>query len=187
MPWPQIGSVSIVIDESSRSGRLPAIGQLGAPGFYSFNFSVGDRLLASETAAQLDQHQVGYYVSVSAAAASMRAATAEELADWSDLYTIVGPGRRFGVTEQAHVRAALSRAVGAAKRLKLSAQNLTAAIAEAGLITSQEITAERRRAGGDYAQAAREGIMCKPLAEAPRADSYGQAPSPVDLLQVFRP
>ena len=183
----RLAALAELIDQASASGRLPAIGQLGSPGRNTFNFDSWDTLVAAQVTPHLTRDQMGNYASINSAVGLLRTTSAEEVAEWATLYSVVGPGRRFGDAEQATTRAALSRAVLAAKSLRATAASLARAVADSGLLTSAEITAIRKKAGEDYASYSRDGIMCKPLRDAPRADHYGQAPSPIDLLEPFRP
>ena len=183
----RLQAVAAVLDGAKATGRLPAVGQLGSPSSRGWSLAAWSNLVASGVPTHMSRQRMLAYSNLADDGMEMARISDEERQAWTTLYTIVGPGRPFGDAEQAAVRAALSRATLAAKDQRHGAVKLRDDVTELGLLSAGAVTAIRRKAAADYAVAARKGIMCKPLAEAPPATSYGQAPSPVDLSAPFQP
>lgn len=183
----RLDTIADQIDRASATGRLPAVGQLGSPSWRIPSFKAWDSVVASQVAVHLPRESMLGYASIASLSATMTQLNRDERQAWTDMYTIVGPGRAFGDAEQAATRAALSRALILAKDQRLSAEDISQLVSESGLLGRDEIATIRRKAAADYAAAAREGIMCKPLADAPKAQRYGQGPSPLDLGAPFKP
>ena len=183
----RLGDLATVLDQASTSGRLPAVGQLGGPGSGTVSFPSWDSLVAAQVAPRLPRERFAQYANIAGVLGSIAVASREEQDNWAVLYTLVGPGRRISDAEQAQARAALSRAVLAAKRQRTLAEGMKGAIAASGLLPRGEIDAIRTKAGRAFATEQPTYMICKPLATTPRADTYGQAPSPVDLSARFKP
>lgn len=183
----RLTAVAHVLDQASANGKLPAVGQLGAPSLAPWSWKTWDNLVASQVAVHLDREKMLSYSSIARRADILFQQNTDEHHAWSELYTIVGPGRSFGDAEQAATRAALSRAVLRAKEQLWFSKALQRAFVDSNLVTANEIKTIRTDAWRNYQIAVREGIMCKPLDQTPKADTYGQAPSPVDLSQPFKP
>lgn len=183
----RFAAVASVISEGSASGRLPAVGQLGRPSLAPWKLTSWPSLVASQIATHMPRDRMLSYSYIAILGEQLGKQNEEEWQAWTDMYTIVGPGRAFPDAEQAAVRTALGRAVLLSKAQRESSVMLTKAISESGLLGSDEVRELRREAGDRYQIDARDGIMCKPLADAPPAASYGQAPSPVDLSAPFKP
>ena len=177
----RLDEVTTVIDAASQTGRLPAVGQLGNPPGGAWAFSSWNSVVAAQTAAHFERHEAVVLGTLAAQGDGLVQSNDEEMKDWTDLYTIVGPGRTFSAGEQASVRLAISRSVARAKRLWSASSDMLDTIKESRLIEPAEFARIKRDTEAKYKEYAADGIMCKPLADAPPSAQNGQSPIHIDL------
>ena len=177
----RLDEITLVVDRASQTGQLPAVGQLGNPPGGRWAFSSWNSVVAAQTAAHFERHEAVVLGALAAQGDGLVLSNEDEMNNWTELYVIVGPGRPFGAGEQASVRLAISRAVAGAKRLWSASSDMLDTIKESHLIDPAEFAAIKRDTEAKYKQYAADGIMCKPLADAPPSALNGQSPIHIDL------
>jgi hypothetical protein len=116
---------SEIIDEASRTGRFPPQGAMHRAPLRLWNLNSWQGLASAGIAPHLQRDElyklslINFYLGVA------EQAEVDENAQWTRLYTMVGPGRAVETGELAELRAALSGARGDAKSLRLAAAQIT--------------------------------------------------------------
>jgi len=126
------------IDEASRTGRLPPQGAMHRAPRRLWRLNSWDGLVAAGIGPHLTREelfrisQMAFYLSLAEQADS------DENAQWTRLYTMVGPGRIAEVGELNDLRAALSAARGDAKSLRLAMAQIAHMIEGTRILSKDE-------------------------------------------------
>jgi hypothetical protein len=163
--YDQIGAI---LDQAEASGRLPPVGDLGNPLFRTWSSGVWDSTIGADTASHMDRETLDNLSGAYEFVTLLRAESGVENDNWTELYTIVGPGRAIEPSEIAELRAALTRARMAHRKMLIAAMRIHQ-IADAFDLPYDRNTVH------EYASSATPASYCGPL---PRANGrgYGQAP-----------
>ena len=105
----RIDTLGKILDDASRTGTLPAVGEFGgiiSPIWFSAEW---DSLISSQTAAHFPHDELSglNFIYISVARANAR--NLQEIEAVAQIDTIVGPGRRLDPESEARLRDALSR------------------------------------------------------------------------------
>ena len=109
----RLDKLSIVVDEASESGRLPPIGDIGKPPYYTWLTATWETTMASQTASHFDRRELNGLARIYEYVNVLKAVAPRELDVWTRLYSIVGPGRALAPAEAASLR----REIGEARQL----------------------------------------------------------------------
>ncbi len=126
------------IDEASRTGRLPPQGAIHGAPRRLWRLNGWDGLVAAGIGPHLTREellrvsQMAFYLSLA------EQANADENAQWTRLYAMVGPGRAAETGELNDLRAALSAARGDAKSLRLAAAQIARMIEGTDIVSKDE-------------------------------------------------
>lgn len=105
-----IDAIGQILDAASRSGTLPAVGEIYGPTSRPAYSDAWNSVMASQVATHLSRQEL---VSLGRSYEQVQEEgdrNKEEMVVWANLYTIVGPGRRFDPASEAALRSALSQA-----------------------------------------------------------------------------
>ncbi|HET7085436.1 MAG TPA: hypothetical protein VFI23_11745 [Rhizomicrobium sp.] len=99
-----------IVDTASRSGQLPPVGVIGQPPLRTWRSGAWDSVVAAETAAHFPRQHLANLGSLYQLVVRMESTSLLNLQAWSELYPMVGPGRRLDPASEADLRKALSLA-----------------------------------------------------------------------------
>jgi hypothetical protein len=163
----KLASFAEILDEAEASGRFPAIGDLGSPLVRTWSTDVWDSTRNADIASQMDRETLDDLSGVYRFIADIDAATKAEVAAWTELFAIVGPGREADPVELRALRAALARARAAHRTIVGSSVWLDALTRRLELPVNRD--AVRQYAAAPFAE------HCAPIAPY-RGERYGEAP-----------
>jgi hypothetical protein len=106
----RLDELSSIIDHASLSGRLPPLGRFGVPPVRTYSTGVWQSTLAGQTAEHLTDGDRGIYSVIYGFSEILSTINRDELAEWTRLATISGPGRSLDATDADALRLALSQA-----------------------------------------------------------------------------
>lgn len=107
----RLDEVSRIVDRAAESGRLPPVGPLRQPYYYTWPSGGWDSVVQGEVAGHMDEELIQGLSGAYQFVAHLNALQIEEVDAWTRLYAIVvGPGRSFGELDAANARTAISEA-----------------------------------------------------------------------------
>jgi len=106
----RLDTLTDIVDAASRSGQLPPVGDIGQPPSRQWRSGAWESLVAAETATHFPRQQLSEMASLYQLVVRMEGMTQLELQAWSNLYPMVGPGRRLDPASETELRRALSLA-----------------------------------------------------------------------------
>jgi len=104
----RLDALTDIVDAASRSGQLPPVGEIGQPPPRQWRTGAWESVVAAETATHFPRQQLAALGSLYQLVARMEGLTQFNLQAWSELYPMVGPGRRLDPASEAELRKALS-------------------------------------------------------------------------------
>jgi hypothetical protein len=134
---------SDIIEEGSRSGFFPPQGAMHRAPRRLWALNSWQALASAGIAPHLERDelyrlsQVTFYLNLA------EQAEVDENAQWTRLYTLVGPGRKVEAGELVELRAALSAAQGDAKSLRLAAAQISRMIEATGVLPKARAQASK--------------------------------------------
>lgn len=168
----RLDALEKILDGASRSGQLPPVGDVGAMPLRQWTSGAWDGVLASQTATHFPRQQLADLAMIYGYIRKADAFGEGEVAAWTDLSGMSGPGRRLDPVSEDRLRAALGRARyfnRARDQLSLSminrmkAQDIVFSPGDLAII-----------AAGKKRAAQRDPYLCGPIG--PALSSYGHAP-----------
>lgn len=165
----RLDELARIVEQAAEDGRLPPLGAISKPEFYTWNREVWDSAVSSQAATHFPREEAGAFVGANAFVDILKDTSLRELDVWTRLYGLVGPGRPVSPEEIAALRAAIGEA-----RL------LNRVMAMAGLRARQLVTAYGleydEATARDYAEIPIADVpICGPIA-ADAPPTYGHAP-----------
>lgn len=106
----RLDTVAKILDEASRSGSLPPIGYIGQPPRHMWRSGSWDSVVASQTATHFPPQQLAQLGAIYKVVQRLEDHAIPDSQAWSELYAMVGPGRRLDPASEAALRNALGRA-----------------------------------------------------------------------------
>jgi hypothetical protein len=170
----RLTEISDILDQASRTGHLPPVGPIGNPSKRQMAPVSWDSMVASQTAAHFTRDEARSYGYISAFTKELDALNVSEFHVWSQLYTIVGPGRPYTQAEDAMLRQALSEAGYDAKLLRLGAVQAKQMIRAGHLPINGKELREQMDFIKERKHLVANRAICRPLGPAPA--HYGQSP-----------
>lgn len=169
----RLDEVATIVDDAAKSGKLAAIGDLNEPIFYLWGHGTWDSAVASQTtthfpAQTLSNLAVAYQFITRLGDLNLR-----ELEAWSDLWTVVGPGRPFDASSAEAARLAISHARVLGHEMRLMSAGL---VERARVLNLRPQTTPRTRQLDAAAHAPLSAYpICQPIGKV-ISPTYGQAP-----------
>ncbi len=169
----RLDALELILDTASRTGQLPPVGDIGQMPLRQWTSGTWDGVLASQTATHFPREQLANLAIIYGFVRKADAFAEPEVAAWTDLSGMSGPGRRLDPVTEDRLRAALSRAryynrtraqLGVVMIDRMKNQNIVFSKEDLAIIE-----AGKRRAAS---QSNRR--LCGPIG--PAMPSYGQAP-----------
>ena len=167
----RLEDVADILDKASETGRLPPVGRLGGATRRIWALGSWDALVAAQVANHFPRDQLLALGSIHDYLSEVAALNRDELEQWSQLYTIVGPGRRIGEAEIGSLYAALGKANYDARLMRIAAYQLNAIALATGLIDKADLARAKRALPLDRV---RKSTTCQSIGPAPKR--YGEGP-----------
>lgn len=165
----RLDELARIVAEADRTGRLPPLGPIGSPPWWTWDSGVWDSAVAAQTASHFPRDEVDGIVGFYGFVAILRDNTARELNAWSRLYALVGPGRPIAPGEAERLYTAIRDARIARRLITLAAIR---AEQMAGLYSLEYDRAEAKQY---TVRPIATLAICKPIANEVPTD-YGEAP-----------
>lgn len=109
----RLDDLSAIVDQSSRTGRLPPIGEIGSPPYFTWVTATWETTMASQVASHFDRRELNGFARIYEYVNVLKGASPRELDVWTKLYSAVGPGRSVAPSEISLLR----RDIGEARLL----------------------------------------------------------------------
>ena len=178
----RLDELTAILDNASKSGSLPPVGDIGAPPRGTWEAGGWESVVASQAAAHFPHQLLADLASGYKVITRIDGFSADEIAAWNILYTMVGPGRRLDPASEARLREALSQA-RSTNRLMAILSNLVLVSASKEEFSFSPTDLEHiTQAKNEPLMAPRSallsgvtpgGIVCAPLGKVPPL--YGQS------------
>jgi hypothetical protein len=115
----RLDTLAKTLDEASRSGILPPVGYIsGTPG-HMWRSGAWESVVASQTAVHFPRQQLADLGALYKVVQRIEEYSAPDAIAWSDLYAMVGPGRRLDPASETGLRTALMRARNSGRTMAL--------------------------------------------------------------------
>ena len=167
----RLSEIAAILDQASRTGRLPPVGDIGSPALRLWAETEWPTLVAAQTAVHFPRDEARGYAGIADYARTVDIDANREIQDWTTLYTIVGPGRPTSDVELSKLRSALSSALYYARDMRLAGFQIGGMIDHRHL---QADTAAKARAAAFTARIMKRNGHCPPIG--PAAAAYDHAP-----------
>ena len=170
----RLDELALILDTAAKNGSLPPVGDIGRPPRGTWPSGAWESVVASQTATHFLRQQLASFAATYKLTQRVEEFSKQEIGDWNELYTIVGPGRRLDPASESELRKALSeartnnRSIAA---LGLQVANLVKAL---DLPFSRE-DLERIETARRPPASASPAEICLPIGPVP--SSYGRGPS----------
>jgi hypothetical protein len=166
----RLDALEQILDGASRTGQLPPVGDVGAMPLRQWTSGAWDGVLASQTATHFPRQQLAGLAIIYGFVRKADAFAEPEVAAWTELSAMSGPGRRLDPVTEDRLRAALGRARYFNRTRDALSLALISQIKRQDIVFSPEdlaiIQAGTKRGTHRY--------LCEPIG--PAMASYGQAP-----------
>jgi hypothetical protein len=106
----RLDALEQILDGASRTGQLPPVGDVGQAPLRQWTSGAWDGVLASQTATHFPRQELANLASIYGFVRKADAFAEPEVAAWTDLSTMSGPGRRLDPVAEDRLRTALGRA-----------------------------------------------------------------------------
>lgn len=120
----RLDEIAAVIDDAAKNGKLPPLGAVGRPSMYLWGHGTWDSALASQTTTHFPAQRLANLAVAYQFIARLGDVSQREIETWSELWTLVGPGRPFDVSAAQAARAATGRARLLGREMGLLSQGL---------------------------------------------------------------
>jgi hypothetical protein len=128
----RLDSLSEILDEAARTGRLPPVGQIGVPPLHRWESGAWESVVASQTAVHFPPEQLAALAKLYKMVQRAENFNAEEIQAWNELSMMVGPGRALDSSAET-LRRALTRARGMARYMATAGRFITTQAASLNL------------------------------------------------------
>ena len=186
----RLDTLAKILDDASRSGSLPPVGYIGQPPRSRWLSGAWDGVVASQTATHFPREQLAGLSDTYKIVERAQDLLAQEIVAWSELYAMVGPGRRLDPASEAQLRSALSSARMYNRALATVSMFLVREVKEMGLpfspddlgriaeIQTQSLTGEKVSA----TNLSPFSEICGPIGPVP--PHYGEGPTDMSPVLV---
>jgi hypothetical protein len=111
----RLDALSNALDEAERTGSLPPVGNIGGPVRHGWQRGAWDSVVASQTSTHFGPQQLAALGSLYRRVERADDFGKSELQSWTDLYAMVGPGKRLDPASVEELRKTLIRARDASR------------------------------------------------------------------------
>jgi len=169
----RLDALEQILDGASRTGQLPPVGDVGMMPLRQWTSGAWDGVMASQTATHFPRQQLADLAIIYGFVRKADAFAEPEVASWTELSGMSGPGRRLDPVTEDRFRAALGHARYFNRTRAELGIVITSRMKNQDIVFSKEdlaiIEAGKKRAAGPSNR-----YLCGPIG--PAMPSYGQAP-----------
>jgi len=181
----RLDALAQIVDDASRNGILPPVGDIGAPPLSQWTSGAWDSVVASQTATHFPRQQLAELAVIYGFVHKADGLNSADADSWAVLHTIVGPGRRLDPSAQERLRAALSEARYYNRSIAILSLRIVQRIEEEDVQFSRDdlnliARAKTRPLAGS--NGAGVNFTCLPIGPVPT--SYGQAPLAAAMAEM---
>ena len=177
----KLDQLALILDAAAHTGNLPPVGAIGQPPRRRWSSGAWNSVVASQVATHFPRHELSDLGRLYTYIAYNNDRANEENDVWSNLATMVGPGRRLDPASEAELRAALSRARTYNRNFVISSLVILGIQKNLNLPYSDDdlkFIANTRREPLTHSQITANylnpiGLACQPIGAVP--DRYGQS------------
>jgi hypothetical protein len=182
----RLDALAKTLDDGSRTGSLPPLGHIWQSPRHMWRSGTWDSVVASQTATHFPPQQLAQISAIYKVVQRIEEYAMPEAQAWTDLYAMVGPGRRLDPASEAELRQALGRARNDDRTMATLSMFLINQSKAMGLpFTKSELEQIKAASTQPLSQLARETevsmldpvsptSVCAPIGPVP--PGYGQAP-----------
>lgn len=120
-------------------GRTPGIGRFGSPPERPWVPASWSSLVATGVSTHMPRREMLIHASVAENARQAEERVAEEMRNWSHLYTLTGPSRLFASGEESAIRQSLARAMYLLNLSRLQAPQIERTIFQSGILSKDDL------------------------------------------------
>ena len=120
----RLDALAIIVDQAATDGRLPPLGDIRSPPVRAWNHGIWDSIVSAQTAAHFNREELNAYVAAYDYVVNLDETNRQELAAWTMLYAVVGPGRSLTPGEAIALRGAIGEARVASRGMALQSLRL---------------------------------------------------------------
>ena len=136
----RLDGLAEILDKASETGRLPAIGFMDTVGGNVWPTAAWNTVIASQAAAHFPPDQIARFARIYGLVEAAEDVKRQEMAAWTDLYSMAGPGRRLDPVSENTLRVALGRVRSGNRRMASTGMALMQYVTGLGLpFTEAEI------------------------------------------------
>jgi hypothetical protein len=106
----RVDELGAILDAASKTGVLPPLGDIGVPPRNVWSNDAWESAQSSQAAVHFPREQLAALSNVYKYVQKADEYSGTEAAQWTELYAMVGPGRRLDAASEARLRSALSQA-----------------------------------------------------------------------------
>lgn len=176
----KLDQLAVILDDAARTGNLPPVGAIGQPPRRRWPSGAWESVIASQVATHFPRQQLFTLGRLYTYVFYANEKSTEENEVWSNLNTMVGPGRRLDPASEIELRKALSLARSYNRNLSITAMVIIRSQKSLDLPYSDDdlkAIASARSEPLTHDQVAFDylnpiGLACQPIGAVP--DHYGQ-------------
>lgn len=173
----RLDELAWLVDRAATTGRLPPLGDIRSPPLRSWNRGIWESSVSAQTTSHFDRAEHKAYVTAYYYIDTLGAANRREMMAWTELYSLVGPGRALSPVDTADLRRALGAAREVNRHLEISAVRLQQ------LVEAYDLPFDNAAMREFSDRPFSDKEICQPV-DANVPQSYGQSPFRTTLGRV---
>jgi hypothetical protein len=146
--------LSTIVQRATDSGRLPPIGAIGRPPNPAWTVGPWEALVASQVVVHLPREKMAAYLRVIGSTRYLSTISDQEMAQWTILDSMTGPGRRLSDVEAETLRTTLAQAAASNQTMHRISASLRGRLTATGLVGASDLADAEKAAEAAKPQAA---------------------------------
>ncbi len=106
----RLDALAVIVDQAARTGKLPALPVPDGPPYNSWATGVWQSALSAQTVSHMPASELRTYTRVYQVIERIEASGPQEVAVWTTLFGLAGPGRAFDAADARTYREAIGQA-----------------------------------------------------------------------------
>lgn len=165
----RLDRLSAVVDQAEATGKLPPIGRIAIPQYFTWPSGAWQSIVNGEVANHLPREKLQALSGIYDFNTDINAEQLQEMKNWTGIYQLVGPGRTFDSEDAARARAAIGMARYSNRMIGLDAVRMIQLLRLYGI--HYDSASVRLYTEDDHYE---RRDHCRPMGEA--VAHYGEAP-----------
>jgi hypothetical protein len=120
----RVDELAAILDGASKTGALPPLGDIGTPPRNVWTSGAWESAQSSQAAVHFPREQLAALDTIYKFVRTADETSGMEHAQWTELYAMVGPGRRLDAVSEARLRSALGQARALNRLMTAAAINI---------------------------------------------------------------